>query len=159
MTATLVLATLASMIHYRNLLGIASLQESPWNRSYFSHRFTSPGPKGNQLCVGSLEGSKACSFSNNKTRHTDIHYMNDNIDSTRVAWAPSEPGLFVTREVPRRLLPTHDSITTLIIMHCMLDINIRISWLGYQESPWLSRFSLLGAPYWPEVICFNIYDW
>ena len=82
MTATLVLATLASMIHYRSLLGIASLQESPWNRFPICFRIAVCG---DQPCVGSLEGSKAWGFINNKTRHTDIHYMNDNIDSMRVA--------------------------------------------------------------------------
>ena len=73
------------------------------------------------------------------------------------SWQPMAFPCRMGDEVPRRLLPTHNSITTLIIMHCMFDINIRISWLGYQESPWLSRFSLLGAPYWPEVM--NIYTY
>ena len=57
-TATLVLATLASMIRYRSLLGIASLQESPWNRCPIFFRIASL--RRDRPCVGLLEGSKPC---------------------------------------------------------------------------------------------------
>ena len=85
-------------------------------------------------------------YINNKTRHTDIHYMNDNIEYMRVA--SSRHSSQDARGIPLRN-ETHRRLLRLKRFTYTINLDQYRSLLGTN--------SLLGAPYWPEVM--NIYTY